>query len=185
MTEAPSSSQRAQGNKRLIVISLDDTHTTIASDDFNKLAQMMKEELQNISEWMRINKLSTNPKRAEVMFIGHPRRINKIETLAPLKLNSTEIKRIRKTKSLGIIVDENLSWKEHFKSLKGKVTGGLSALKNLKTFFRILSYVKFTMRLLKITSGMEMLSGAACPIRSCKRFSDCRTGPSPSLKMLD
>ena len=163
----------------------DDTHTTIASNDINGLAQTMKEELQNSSEWMRINKLSANPKKTEFMFIGHPRRINKIETLDPLKLNGTEIKRVRKTKSLGVIVDENISWKEHFKSLKSKVTNGLSALKNLKTFFHNLSYARFTMRLLKVTSGMEMLSGAACPIRSCKRFSGCRTGPSPSLKMLD
>ena len=64
--------------------------------------------------------------------LGHPRRINEIETLAPLKLNGTEIKRVRKTKSLGVIVDENLSWKEHFRFLKGKVTSGLSALKKLK-----------------------------------------------------
>ena len=41
----------------------DDTHTTIASDDIGELAQMMKEELQNISEWMRVNKLSANPKK--------------------------------------------------------------------------------------------------------------------------
>ena len=111
----------------------DDTHTTIASDDINELAQMMQEELQNISEWMRVNKLTVNPNKTEFIFIGHPCRINKIETLAPLKLNNTEIKRVRKTKSLGVIVDENLSWKEHFKSLKGKVTRGLSALKKLKS----------------------------------------------------
>ena len=78
----------------------DDTHTTIASDDINEIAQMMKEELQNISEWMRINKLSASPKKTEFMFIDHPRRINKIETLAPLKLNGTETKRVRKSKSL-------------------------------------------------------------------------------------
>ena len=41
----------------------DNTHTTIASDDINELAQMMREELQNFSEWMRINKLSANPKK--------------------------------------------------------------------------------------------------------------------------
>ena len=46
----------------------DDTHTTIASDDIGELAQMMKEELQNISEWMRVNKLSANPKKTEFMF---------------------------------------------------------------------------------------------------------------------
>ena len=110
----------------------DDTHTTIASDDINELAQMMQEELQNISEWMRVNKITVNPNKTEFMFIGHLCRINKIETLAPLKLNDTEIKRVGKTKSLGVVVDENLSWKEQFKSLKGKVTSGLSALKKLK-----------------------------------------------------
>ena len=77
---------------------------------------------------MRVNELTVNPKKTEYMFIGYPCRINKIETLAPLKLNGTEIKRVRKTKSLVVILDENLSWKDHFKPLKGKVTSGLSAL---------------------------------------------------------
>ena len=45
---------------------------------------------------MRVNKLSPNPKKTEFMLIGHPRRINKIETQAPLKLNVTEIKRVKK-----------------------------------------------------------------------------------------
>ena len=120
----------------------DDTHTTIASDDINELAQMMQEELQNIAEWMRVNKLTVNPNKTEFMFIGHPCRINKIETLAPLKLDDTEIKGVRKTKSLGVIVDKNLSWKEHFKSLKDKVTSGLSALKKLKKLKNILPQSK-------------------------------------------
>ena len=67
------------------------------------------------------------------MFISHPRRINKIETLAPLKLNGTEIKRVREARSLGVLVDENLSWKEHFKSLKGKVTSGSGGLAHRPT----------------------------------------------------
>ena len=54
----------------------------------------MKEELQNISEWMRVNKLSANPEKTEFMFVGYPRITYKIETLAPLKHNSTEIKRV-------------------------------------------------------------------------------------------
>ena len=41
----------------------DDTHTIVVSEDNNKLTQMMNEELENISEWMRINKLSANPKK--------------------------------------------------------------------------------------------------------------------------
>ena len=36
------------------------------------------------------------------------------------------------TKSLGVIVDEGLNWEERFKTVKGKVHGGLTSLKKLK-----------------------------------------------------
>ena len=47
-------------------------------------------------------------------------------------LNGTEIKRVPKSKSLGVIIDESLTWDEQFKAVKSKVCGGLSALKKLK-----------------------------------------------------
>ena len=52
-----------------------------------------REEMMNISEWMRINKLSINPQKTEYMIIGHPRRTNKISSHEPLMLNGAEIKR--------------------------------------------------------------------------------------------
>lgn len=93
------------------------------------------------------------------MLIDHPRRSNKIETLAPLKLNGTEIKWLKKTNTLGVIVDKNLSWNEHFKSWKGNVASGLSALK--KKFFHNLSCLRFTMRWLKVASDTEICLGHA------------------------
>ena len=36
------------------------------------------------------------------------------------------------TKSLGVIIDEGLKWKDQYKSLIGKLAGGLSSLKKLK-----------------------------------------------------
>ena len=47
-------------------------------------------------------------------------------------LNNSEIKRAKKTKSLGVIVDEGLNWEQHFKVVKEKDRGGLSSLKKLK-----------------------------------------------------
>ena len=61
--------------------------------DMSELSHIMKEEVQNISEWMRANESRPNPKKTEYMLIGHPRRINKIQTLAPVRLNGLEIKR--------------------------------------------------------------------------------------------
>ena len=73
-----------------------------------------------------------HPKKTEYMLTGHPRKVNKLDVSEPLILNNSEIKRAKKTKSLGVIVDEGLNWEQHFKVVKGKVLGGQSSLKKLK-----------------------------------------------------
>ena len=40
----------------------DNTHVTLTSDNTEELLEMAQEEMWNISEWMRINKLSINKK---------------------------------------------------------------------------------------------------------------------------
>ena len=66
------------------------------------------------------------------MFIGHPNRTNKITEQEILKLNGSEIKRVKKTKSLGVIIDQGLNWEDQFKATKAKVRGGLASLKKPK-----------------------------------------------------
>ena len=66
------------------------------------------------------------------MIIGHPLKTKNLELPEVLKLNNSDIKRVNKTKSLGVIVDEKLNWDDKFKRTKGKVSGGLAALKKLK-----------------------------------------------------
>ena len=46
-------------------------------------------------------------------------------------LNGPEIKCVKETKSLGILVDEGLNWNEQYSKVKGKVSGGLWSLKKL------------------------------------------------------
>ena len=69
----------------------DDTHTTIASNDVEELVRMTKKELLNINDWLRVNRISANPKKTEFMATGHQRRINEIDDLPPLELNDSEI----------------------------------------------------------------------------------------------
>ena len=85
-----------------------------------------------ISLWLRVNKLSANPQKTEFIVIGHQRRVNEIKELPSLKLNDREIKRVGKVKSLGVIVDEGLTWNYQFRSLTGKLAAGLLSLKKLK-----------------------------------------------------
>ena len=66
------------------------------------------------------------------MVIGNPLKTKNLDLPEVLKLNNSDIKRFDMTKSLGVIVDEKLSWDEQFKRTKGKMSGGLTALKKLK-----------------------------------------------------
>ena len=91
----------------------DDTHVTLTSDSMEELFESAWQEMMNISEWMRINKQSINPQKTEYMIIGHPRRTNKISFHEQLMLNGAEIKHVKETKSLAIIVDEELNWKRN------------------------------------------------------------------------
>ena len=70
----------------------DDTHITVASTNVENVIPKAQMELSNISTWMRINKLSANPKITEYIIIGHARKINKIEAHEPLRLNDSDIK---------------------------------------------------------------------------------------------
>ena len=110
----------------------DDTHVALISSNTDDLLTNAHKELRNISKWMWINKLSANPKKTEYMIICHPWRTNKVEISEPLNLNDSEIKRVAKTKSLGVMVDEGLNWDDQFSKVKGKISGSLKSLKELK-----------------------------------------------------
>ena len=103
----------------------DDTHITITSNKLENLLGIAQRELLNISEWMKINKLTANPKKTA-------RKVSKMNVSEPQMLNNSEIMRTKKTKSLGVIVYVGLNWEQQFKVVKGKVRGGLSSLEKLK-----------------------------------------------------
>ena len=87
----------------------DDTNITIAPDDVMKLIEDAHQELSSLSEWMRVNKLSPNPKKTEFTIMGHPLKSKNLDLPELLKLNNCGIKRVDKAKSLGVIIDETLN----------------------------------------------------------------------------
>ena len=108
----------------------DDTTITIASNDVENVEKLLceaQQELLHLSEWMRINKLNPNPAKTQYVIIGHSHELNKLDISNLLTINGTEIKRVTKTKSLGVVVDESLSWHEQYKIVKCKIYGGLSS----------------------------------------------------------
>jgi len=67
-------------------------------NDKEKLVADAQAGLHNITEWMRVNKLSPNPSKTEYIIIGHPMKANGANAPGGLKLGNKEIKRVSDTK---------------------------------------------------------------------------------------
>ena len=78
--------------------------------------------IQNLSKYVsgKANKLSLNFLKTEFMVIGNSRKYGELKGLLALRVGDSLIKRVKQTKSLGIIIDQNLSWDFHIKYISKK-----------------------------------------------------------------
>ena len=115
----------------------DDTTLYICGVDNGVLQSKIQEDLDRISVWLAQNKLSLNIDKTHFMILGTQQRIkahdNGINPLS-LKFNGNALSRVRSTKCLGVIIDENLLWHEHVDFLCKKVIASLSMLKRIRNF---------------------------------------------------
>ena len=67
-------------------------------------------------------------------------------TLSPvLLINGTVVNQISKSKSLGVIIDENFTWNDHIDKLAKKIASGIAALKRVRQFVPCRPFYVFTM----------------------------------------
>ena len=76
------------------------------------------------------------------MFIGSVENLNKLRNKPLLLMNNKPIKRVRKSKSLGVIIDEKLTWSEHIDSVAKKICVAISGLRQARRF--VLMHVAMT-----------------------------------------
>ena len=88
-------------------------------------------ELENIQEWLEINKLSLNIQKTKFMLFHHPQR--KIDNYIPkLHIRETDIERVREFNFLGLTIDENLNWHAHIQKISNKIAKTIGVLNRLK-----------------------------------------------------
>ena len=104
----------------------DDTHVTVTSMNVEELVHETQEALTHFSEYMRLNKSSANPQKTEYMIIEHTRRTNKVEMYEALRLNGSDIKRVKKPSHLESLQMKSLTGKNNSKLSKGKFMEVLS-----------------------------------------------------------
>ena len=89
----------------------------------------------NIRNWLIANKLSLNVAKTEFMLIGSPQMIKSTSCSQPnILIENKRIQQANQSKSLGITIDQHLSWKPNTENICKKIASGISALRHVKPF---------------------------------------------------
>ena len=89
----------------------------------------MNKELAIIQEWFNANKLSLNASKTKYSFFHSLSFSDRIPLRLPeLKTNDVVIKREENMKFLGVLLDENLTWRPHIKCIENKISKNLGIL---------------------------------------------------------
>lgn len=124
----------------------DNSNLSIVSyaDDTNILYRIPKKQntsdtetvlnniLENLNEWFCINRMTLNiTKTNYIIFQG--KRAKKTEL--NLKINNTSIKEVACFRFLGLMINKNLTWKDHIQTIGTKIARSIGILHRVKAIF--------------------------------------------------
>ena len=112
----------------------DDTHLTFASNNVAHLEEYMNDDLTKITEWLAANKLTLNKSKTEFMLIGSRQRLNTFNRLPSFTIDGNSIKEVEFPKSLGVYIDQNLTWNAHIEHISKKIASCIGILKKNRSF---------------------------------------------------
>ena len=107
--------------------------TQLSSEALRLLSANINSELQLITDWLEINKLSLNIKKTKFMIFHYPQK--NISRLIPnLSINGYPIDRVHEFNFLGLTIDEHLNWNGHIQKVSNKISRALGILSRVKRY---------------------------------------------------
>ena len=105
------------------VIFADDTNLFLSHKNIDTLCASMTKELENVSAWFKSNKLSLNVDKTKWLLFHPPSKRQSLpQTLPNLLIENIHIKGEYVTNLLGVLIDENLSWKQHIDIVSNRIS---------------------------------------------------------------
>uniref|UniRef100_A0A672HNX1 Reverse transcriptase domain-containing protein n=1 Tax=Salarias fasciatus TaxID=181472 RepID=A0A672HNX1_SALFA len=91
------------------ILFADDTTLFHSGKSIQEVTKVVNEELEVIKHWFDLNGLILNAKKTNFMLFNNKKEKVKVK----LKIDGVEIHRVRETKFLGVMIDDDLKWKSH------------------------------------------------------------------------
>ena len=111
-----------------LILFVDDTNIFCSGSDLVQLSTIIRNELDKLSEWFAVNKLSLNLSKNNFMLFTNCRREHNIN----ISIDSCEIDMVYKTKFLGVVIDSNLNWNDHVAMVKSKLSKSIAIMHKAK-----------------------------------------------------
>ena len=112
----------------------DDTNVSYAADSLNELQNVLNSELKSLHNWLITNRLSLNIAKTEFMTIGSRQKLRTIDDAITIKISECEINRVDSVKSLGVYIDNHLTWTKHIDKISKKIASAIGALKRFRPY---------------------------------------------------
>ena len=120
------------------ILFADDTTLYFASENINSLFKILNSELRKLDEWFRANKLSLNVKKTKYSLFHKPKSKDSLPLKLPdIAINNIKLQRENNVKFLGVIINENLDWNEHIKTIENKISKSIGILYRIRQFLDI------------------------------------------------
>ena len=111
----------------------DDTNITFVAGTTSELESLISIELQNLNQWLQANRLSLNIAKTEFMIISsRQKQLTNTNNHINIKIENNRIKRVASAKSLGVTVDDRLSWDKHIDEKSIKIVAAIGSLKRVR-----------------------------------------------------
>ena len=123
-------------SKLQFVLFDDDTNAVYAHKDLKTLKLTVNTDLHNLSNWLTSNKLSLNIKKSNYVIFGpHQKKLNfdpQVNVFDNESNKKVTLERKNFIKFLGLLIDENLSWKTHIHSVADKISKTIGLIARLR-----------------------------------------------------
>ena len=107
------------------ILFADDSNLFFTGSNASQTESLINEELSNISEWLKANKLSLNIKKTHYIIFKQKRKILRN---FDIRIDNELVVCVKNTKFLGVVIDESLTWKNHICYISGKIARGIGML---------------------------------------------------------
>ena len=114
------------------VLFADDTTILYSHEDLVSNINVVNNELKEVTNWFKANRLSVNAKKTNYMLLGARQRNSRDDDKIMIKLDDTSLERVLTTKFLGVTIDENLTWKNHIDGVTKTISRNIGVINKLK-----------------------------------------------------